>query len=105
MEKRQFMEICDLVFDFEEFGIKPSLEDIEEFRGRLRLKYYFNDDAGNSYEALFLLYPEDQSIGISLFQEYDPFKWSTVGFALIRCFPDCLYLEYSSGINFLKSIE
>lgn len=53
LARKQFMEICKAVFDFEEYGIKPKLKDIKLHSGRRSLSYYFEDLDENEYKISF----------------------------------------------------
>ncbi len=51
--RRQVMEMCKAVFNFDEYGIKPYLKDIKFAYGSRFLSYYFEGSDNNEYEVKF----------------------------------------------------
>lgn len=104
MKKRQFMDLCKSVFDFEEFGIKPCLKDIKKYHdGRRYLRCYFLDQEDNSYLVDFI-YNGICEFYVYVYKELDFNRYeyySNDHFCLIE---NGLKLLYHSGKEVLKNI-
>lgn len=104
MEKREFMDLCKKVFDFEGFGIKLYLKNIKSCRdGRRCLRCYFLDQEDNSYMVDFI-YNGYHEFYVFTYEEIDCNRYkyySNDHFCLIE---DGLKLLYHSGKEVLKKI-
>lgn len=53
LSRREVMNMCNAVFNFNEYGIKPKLKDIRCNQGWRFLSYYFEDSEDNEYKVEF----------------------------------------------------
>lgn len=103
LSRKQFMDMCKAVFDFEEYGIKPYLKDIRLRSGRRSLCYFFEDSSGNEYQIRFSFdgYREFYIYVYAVF-DFNKYKEVFSVYFNLNCSEGLMCLVYRSGFNFLK---
>lgn len=100
--RRQVMNMCRVVFNFNEYGILPLLKDIIANRGCRFLSYYFEIPQDEEYEYKVQFYVSGYEFRVHLYKVIGINKLKEVGRAsyCIDFENNCLNLVYRSGCRF-----
>lgn len=103
LSRKQFMDMCKAVFDFEEYGIKSYLKDIRLHSGRRALTYFFEDSNEIEYQIRFS-FDGYREFYIYVYEVIDINRYKEVFSAHfnLNCSEGLMCLVYRSGFSFLK---
>lgn len=96
------MNLCEAVFDFSEYGIKPYLKEIRNSDGWRFFTCDIEDQEENTYQIRFSFDGYSRFI-VSVDKELRINRYKTVSVFSFYLIDDYMKLHYKSGSNFLKS--
>lgn len=102
LSRRQVMNMCKAVFDFNEYGIFPLVKDISANRGWRFLSYYLEISQDEEYDYKVQFIVSGYALSVYFYKVIGINKLKEVGHLCCRIDYDnsCLIPVYRSGCRF-----